>query len=72
MKTATYRAIQELLTHLDGWNPPVRARLIAEVRELIEQEANPYHHSLSENPYHLACAVCRTTARDDPDRPADR
>jgi hypothetical protein len=30
MMRTTYEAIQDLLVHLEGWNPPVRARLIAE------------------------------------------
>jgi hypothetical protein len=70
MKAETYRAVRELLTHLDGWNPPVRARLIAEVRELIEEEANPYHRSVSENPYHQACAGCMTKSKEDSGGPA--
>ena len=69
MKAATYRAVQELLTHLDGWNPPVRARLIAEVRELMRREASPHHHSVSENPYHLACAGCLTKSKEESDGP---
>ena len=67
MKAATYRAVRELLAQLDGWNPPIRARLIAEVRELMEQEANPHHRPVSENPYHQACAGCLTKPKEEAD-----
>ena len=38
MMRTTYGAIQELLVHLEGSNPPVRARLIAEARRGVEQK----------------------------------
>jgi len=51
MMSTTYEAIQDLLVHLEGWNPPVRARLIAEAR-LDEQEPDPRGRLVSENPYY--------------------
>ena len=50
MMRTTYQAIQNLLVHLEGWNPPVRARLIAEAR-WMEQEPDPRGRLLSENPH---------------------
>src|SRR5438552_16942867 len=35
-----------------GWNPPVRARLIAEVRRWMEQEPDPRGSLVTENTYY--------------------
>ena len=51
MMRTTYEAIQDLLVHLEGWSPPVRARLIAEARRWMEQEPDPRGRLVSENPY---------------------
>ncbi len=51
MMRTTYEAIQDLLVHLEGWNPPVRARLIAEARRWMEQEPHPRGRRVSENPH---------------------
>jgi hypothetical protein len=64
MKASTYRAVQELLLHFDGWNPPVRARLIAVVRELMEQERDPHCRPVLENPYHPACVGYSTNSTE--------
>ena len=37
MMWTTYEAIQDVLVHLEGWNPPVRARLIAEARRWMSR-----------------------------------
>ena len=50
MMRTTYEAIQDLLVHREGWNPPVRARLIAEGRRWMEQEHDPRGRPVSENP----------------------
>jgi hypothetical protein len=50
----TYEAIQDLLVHLEGWNPPVRARLSAEARRWMEQEPDPRGRRVSENPHFQA------------------
>jgi len=47
----TYEAIQELLDHLEGSNPPVRNRLIAEARRWMEQKPDPRGRLVSENPH---------------------
>ena len=44
MMRTTYEAIQELLDHLEGSNPPVRDRLIAEARRWMEQKPDPNPH----------------------------
>jgi hypothetical protein len=49
MMRTTYQAIQNLLVHLEGWNPPVRATLIAEARLWMEQEPDPGGRLVSEN-----------------------
>ena len=41
MMRTTYEAIQDLLVHLEGWDPPVRARLIAEAQRWMEQKPDP-------------------------------
>jgi hypothetical protein len=41
MMRTTYEAIWKLLFHLEGSNPPVRARLIADARRWMEQEPDP-------------------------------
>ena len=52
MMWTTYEAIQDLLVHFEGWNPPVRARLIAAARRWMEQEPDPRGRLVSENPYY--------------------
>ena len=49
MMRTTYEAIQDLLVHREGWNPLVRARLIAEARRWMEQKPDPYGRLVSEN-----------------------
>jgi hypothetical protein len=49
MMRTTYEAIKDLLVHLEGWNPPVRARLIAEARRWVEREPDPRGRAVSEN-----------------------
>ena len=51
MMRTTYEAVQDLLVHLEGGNPPVRAGLIAEARRWIEQEPDPRGRLVSENPH---------------------
>jgi hypothetical protein len=51
MMRTTYEAIQDLLVHLEGWNPPVRARLITEARRRMEQEPDPCSRLVSKNPH---------------------
>jgi hypothetical protein len=51
MMRTTYQAIQDLLVHLEGWNPPVRARLITEARRWMEQEPDPSGRLCPENPH---------------------
>ena len=51
MMWTTYEEIQDVLVHLEGWNPPVRARLIAAARRWMEQEPDPRGRLVSENPY---------------------
>jgi hypothetical protein len=50
----TYEAIQDLLVHLEGWNPPVRARLSAEARRWMEQEPDLRGRRVSGNPHFQA------------------
>jgi hypothetical protein len=45
----TYEAIQDLAVDPEGWNPPVRARLIAEARRWMEQEPDPCGRLVPEN-----------------------
>jgi hypothetical protein len=49
MMRPTYEAIWKLLVHLEGSNPPVRARLIAQARRWMEQEPDPRGRLVSEN-----------------------
>ena len=51
MMRPTYEAIQDLLVHLEGWNPPVRDRLIAEAQRWMEQKLDPRGRLVSENPH---------------------
>ena len=51
MMRPTYEAIWKLLVHLEGSNPPVRARLIAQARRWMEQEPDPRGRLVSENPH---------------------
>ena len=51
MMRTTYEAIRELLVHLEGSNPPVPTRLIAEARRWMEQEPDPRGRLMSENPH---------------------
>ena len=51
MMRTTYDAIWKLLVHLEGSNPPVRARLIAEARRWMEQKPDPHGRLVSENPH---------------------
>ena len=39
------------LVHLEGSNPPVRARLIAEAQRWMEQKLDPGGRPVSENPH---------------------
>jgi len=50
MMRTTYEAIQDPLVHLEGWSPPVRARLIAEARHWMEQQPDPRGRLVSDNP----------------------
>ena len=50
MMRTTHEAIQDLLVHLEGWNPPVRARLIAQARRWMEQEPDPSGRLVSREP----------------------
>jgi hypothetical protein len=59
----TYEAIQDLLVHLEGWNPPVRARLIVEARRWMEQEPDPRGR---------LCPRTLTSKQEKPDEPAHR
>jgi hypothetical protein len=51
MMRTTYEAIWKLLVHLEGSNPPVRARLVAQARRWMEQEPDPRGRLMSENPH---------------------
>lgn len=72
MKPMTYTAIQKLLSHLAGSNPPVRAQLIAEAQRWMEQEPDPRRRPVFENPYLLDYAGCRPNSNPKQfDRPAN-
>ena len=51
MMRTTYEAIQDLLVHLEGRNPLLWARLIAQARRWMEQEPDPRGRQVSENPH---------------------
>jgi hypothetical protein len=51
MMRTTYEAIRELLVHLEGSNPPVRARLITEARRGMELKPDLRGRLVSENPH---------------------
>jgi hypothetical protein len=50
MMRTTYEAIPDLQVHFESWNPPVRARLIGEVRRWMEQERDPRGRLVFERP----------------------
>jgi hypothetical protein len=59
MMRTTYEAIQDLLVHLEGWNPTFRARLIAEARRWMEQVV-------------ACCPRTLTSKQEKPNEPAHR
>jgi hypothetical protein len=63
MMRTTYEAIQDLLVHLEGSNPPVRAQLITEARRGIEQKHDLRGRLVSENPH---------SKQEKPNEPAHR
>ncbi len=51
MMRTIYEAIRELLDHLEGRNPPVRDRLIAEARRWTSRSPDLRGRLMSENPH---------------------
>jgi hypothetical protein len=51
MMRTIYESIRELPVHLEGSNPPVRDRLIAEARRWMEQKLDPRGRLVSKNPH---------------------